>query len=400
MLPLPPRGTRTLLDEHLSLPPWRFGTGRLRASRYKHGSGSCNARWKSVTEQTGVEVMKVEGLLGICLTVAVVSVLGCETANYDSNVATPEDGSSETVPSEEEMAEEETAEVETAEEQPIDIVDTAVAAGNFGTLAAALQAGELIETLKSDGPFTVFAPTDAAFAKLPAGTVEDLLKPENKEQLVSILTYHVVPGKVDSTAVSSLKTAKTVNGSEIAIDAGADGVKINNAMVTRADIACSNGIIHVIDTVILPPAQESAEESAQTSHAGEPLVIEGVGSFGVLFAAIEAAGLTETLKKDGPFTVFAPTDEAFAALPEGTVENLLKPENKDQLVAILTYHVVAGEVTSGKVVELTSAKTVNGAEVTIEVAEGTVRVNDAKVLKTDVPCEVGLIHAIDKVLMP
>ena len=152
----------------------------------------------------------------------------------------------------------------------------------------------------------------------------------------------------------------------------------------------------MIDVVLMPPSSESAD----APHAGEPLSVEGVGSFKTLFAAIEAAGLMDTLEKDGPFTIFAPTDKAFAALAEGTVESLLKPENKEQLVSILTYHVVAGEVPSSAVVELTSAKTVNGAEVTIEVADGTVRVNEATVLKTDVPCEVGLIHAIDKVLLP
>jgi transforming growth factor-beta-induced protein len=339
--------------------------------------------------------MKIKGLFGTFLLVAVAGLLGCTSPKDESSDAQPEDGSSERASSDS-SSENSSTKAKPAGEQPQDIVDTAIAAGDFSTLAAALQAGELIETLKSEGPFTVFAPTDAAFAKLPEGTVEDLLKPENKDRLVAILTYHVVAGKVDSTAVSSLKTAKTVNGAEIAIDASSGVVKINDATVTTADIACSNGIIHVIDSVILPPT----ENSETPPHAGEGLTIEGVGSFKTLFAAIEAAGLKETLEKDGPFTVFAPTDEAFAALPAGTVENLLKPENKKQLVSILTYHVIAGEVPSSKVVELTSAKTVNGADVTIEVADGAVRVNDATVLKTDVPCEVGLIHAIDKVLMP
>jgi uncharacterized surface protein with fasciclin (FAS1) repeats len=132
-----------------------------------------------------------------------------------------------------------------------DIVDTAVAAGSFKTLAAALKAAGLVETLKGEGPFTVFAPTDEAFAKLPAGTVENLLKPENKAKLVAILTYHVVPGKVAAADVVNLKSAKTVQGDMVAIDA-TDGVKINDARVVKADIQCGNGIIHVIDTVLLP----------------------------------------------------------------------------------------------------------------------------------------------------
>jgi uncharacterized surface protein with fasciclin (FAS1) repeats len=133
-----------------------------------------------------------------------------------------------------------------------DVVDTAVAAGDFKTLAAALQAAGLVDTLKGKGPFTVFAPTDAAFAKLPAGTVESLLKPENKAKLTSILTLHVVPGNVKAADVVKLTSAKTVNGQSLAIDASGGGVKVNGAKVVKADIAASNGTIHVIDTVLLP----------------------------------------------------------------------------------------------------------------------------------------------------
>ncbi|CUH68920.1 MAG: fasciclin domain-containing protein [Pseudomonadota bacterium] len=132
-----------------------------------------------------------------------------------------------------------------------DIVDTAVGAGDFNTLVAAVQAAGLVETLKGDGPFTVFAPTDAAFAALPEGTVETLLKPENKDQLIAILTYHVVPGKVMSTDLQDDMMATTVQGTDIMIDLD-NGVMINDASVAAADIAASNGVIHVIDKVILP----------------------------------------------------------------------------------------------------------------------------------------------------
>jgi len=135
-----------------------------------------------------------------------------------------------------------------------DIVDTAVAAGSFKTLAAALQAAGLVDVLKGAGPFTVFAPTDAAFAKLPAGTVEELLKPENKAQLVAVLTYHVVPGKVMAAQAATLSSAKTVNGAALAIHAMGGKVMIDGATVTSADIAATNGVIHVIDTVMLPKA--------------------------------------------------------------------------------------------------------------------------------------------------
>lgn len=139
--------------------------------------------------------------------------------------------------------------------QEKDIVDTAVAAGDFKTLATALKAAGLIETLKGPGPFTVFAPTDKAFAKLPKGTIDDLLKPENKEKLVSILTYHVVPGKVMAADVVKLKKAKTVQGSELSIKVKGKKVMVDKANVIKTDVVASNGVIHVIDTVIMPPAK-------------------------------------------------------------------------------------------------------------------------------------------------
>ena len=134
-----------------------------------------------------------------------------------------------------------------------DIVDTAVGAGQFKTLATALNSAGLVATLKGAGPFTVFAPTDAAFAKLPAGTLETLLKPENKDQLTAIITYHVVPGKVMAADAAKVKDAKTVNGRPLSISVQGETVMVNDAKVTSADIAASNGVIHVVDTVILPP---------------------------------------------------------------------------------------------------------------------------------------------------
>lgn len=140
----------------------------------------------------------------------------------------------------------------TLAESKKDIVDTAIAAGDFKTLAAALQAAGLVDTLKGPGPFTVFAPTDEAFAKLPPGTVEDLLKPENKQKLISILTYHVVAGKVMAKDVVKLHEAKTLNGQDVKIMVEGGKVMVNNATVIKTDIQCTNGVIHVIDSVLLP----------------------------------------------------------------------------------------------------------------------------------------------------
>jgi len=133
-----------------------------------------------------------------------------------------------------------------------DIVDTAVSAGDFNTLVAAVQAADLVNTLKGEGPFTVFAPTDEAFAKLPPGTVEALLKPENKDKLQAILLYHVVPGKVMAAEVVGMNSAKTAGGQSVSISQKDGGVYVDNAEVIKADIVCSNGVIHVIDSVIMP----------------------------------------------------------------------------------------------------------------------------------------------------
>jgi uncharacterized surface protein with fasciclin (FAS1) repeats len=278
---------------------------------------------------------------------------------------------------------------EESNETRLDIVDTAVKGGSFRTLAAALKAAGLVETLKGKGPFTVFAPTDEAFAKLPIGTVESLLKPENKEKLVAILTYHVIAGNVMAADVVKLKFAKTVQGSEVKITVADGNVMVNDANVVKTDIACGNGVIHVIDTVLLP--NERSMDIVDTAVKA--------GSFKTLAAALKAAGLVDTLKGKGPFTVFAPTDEAFAKLPAGTVETLLKPENKDKLVAILTYHVVAGKVKAADVVKLKSAETLLGQTVAIDATEG-VKVDNAKVVKADVDCGNGVIHVIDTVLLP
>ena len=275
----------------------------------------------------------------------------------------------------------------TADAEKKDIVDTAVSAGSFKTLAAALTAADLVGTLKSDGPFTVFAPTDEAFAKLPEGTVETLLKPENKDQLVAILTYHVVAGDVRAKQVVKLNGATTVNGQriDIAVDSG---VRVDQANVTATDIVCSNGVIHVIDQVILP--------------AGDNIVAtaDNAGSFKTLLTAAKGAGLAETLSSDGPFTVFAPTDEAFAKLPEGTVSSLLEPENKAKLAAILKYHVVAGRVYSEDAVGAGKAKTLQGSTIRINVSGDAAQINEANLVTTDIDASNGVIHVIDQVLLP
>ncbi len=275
------------------------------------------------------------------------------------------------------------------EVQAKDIVDTAVEAGSFNTLAAALKAAGLVDALKGEGPFTVFAPTDAAFAKLPAGTVEDLLKPENKAKLQAILKYHVVKGNVTADKVTGLKFAETLNGQRVDITTSYGKVKLDGkSTVTAVDVQASNGVIHVIDTVILPETKNVLE------------VAEGAKQFTTLLAAVEAAGLTSALIGEGPFTILAPTDAAFSALPQGTVENLLKPENLATLQNILKYHVISGRVYSDQVVKLNSAKTLSGQTVSISADSSGVMINEASVAKVDIEAANGVIHVIDAVLIP
>lgn len=273
-----------------------------------------------------------------------------------------------------------------------DIVDTAASVEIFSTLVAAVKAADLVTALKGDGPFTVFAPTNDAFKALPAGTVESLLKPENKQMLVDILKYHVVAGDVKAKDVVKLSKAKTLLGKKVKIKVKNGSVYLNGkTKVIQTDIAATNGTIHVIDSVLMPPAAKKmniVETAASTNM------------FNTLLAAAKAAGLADTLANGGPFTVLAPTDKAFSKLPKGTVENLLKPENKDTLVKILKYHVISGEVRAAQVVKLKKAKTLEGQNVKIKTMNGNVKINNVNVVKTDVEASNGVIHVIDGVLMP
>lgn len=268
------------------------------------------------------------------------------------------------------------------------IVETALSAGSFGTLAKALGAADLVDALRGDGPFTVFAPTDEAFAKLPAGTVESLLQPQNKAQLRAVLTYHVVPGSVAAADVVKLSGATTLNGQRVGISSSDQGVMVDEARVVKTDIRCSNGIIHVIDAVILPSSKDLVTTAVEA------------GSFQTLAKALGAAGLVEALQGDGPFTVFAPTDEAFAALPAGALERLLLPENAAELAALLKRHVVPGRVFSDAAAKGATLTTLQGARLTTRAEQGRVLVGGARVLSADVDASNGVIHVIDRVLLP
>jgi uncharacterized surface protein with fasciclin (FAS1) repeats len=263
-----------------------------------------------------------------------------------------------------------------------DIVDTAVAAGTFKTLVAAVKAAGLVEALKGPGPFTVFAPTDAAFEKLPEGTLDSLLKPENKQKLTDILTFHVVAGRLMAADVSGKPRANTLQGTDVLFAAAADGVKVDGASVVQGDVHASNGVIHVIDEVLIP------KDMVETAAVA--------GQFKTLLTAAKAAGLVDALKApDATLTLFAPTDKAFASLPTGTVEDLLRPENRDRLAAILKYHVLPQRL----VLTSWSAATLHGDTLQVRAA-GPVKVEQATITLADVKATNGVVHVIDRVLMP
>lgn len=249
---------------------------------------------------------------------------------------------------------------------------------NFTTLNAALEAAELDSVLAGEGPFTVFAPTDEAFEALPEGTLEALL--DDIPKLTKILQQHVVAGNFSSSAVLGEDALTSLFGQDLAVSA--EGPSIGGVIISSVDIPASNGVIHVIDAVLIP--RDIVEEA---NYRG----------FTTLVAALENAGITDALKADGPLTVFAPTNEAFAAV-DG-LDAILANTNKDPLVAILKNHVVSGENKAEVVVGLSEVETLNNEQMSVEVVDGEVMLNgSSKVTATDVMGLNGVIHVIDTVI--
>lgn len=278
------------------------------------------------------------------------------------------------------------------------IVETLAADSNFTTLVTALEAADLDDALAGDGPFTVFAPTNEAFDALPEGVLDDLLA--DTDELTKVLTYHVYEGEVlaaDAIALDG-QTVDMLNGLGMTIDVVDGDVVLNlgkdsEATVIITDILASNGVIHAIDVVLNPADAPNIVERAQADEDLETLV-----------TAVVAADLVDTLSGDGPFTVFAPTDDAFALLGDA-VDELLKPENKDALTDLLTYHVFSGEVLAADAIALDgqTVTMVNGDDMAIDVVDGNVVLNqggnrEATVIVTDVLASNGVIHVIDAVL--
>ena len=302
--------------------------------------------------------------------------------------------------------------------------DTAATAASnnplLSTLVTAVSEAGLVDTLNSDGPFTIFAPTNDAFAAIPAEDLEAVLA--DQELLTSILTYHVVAGEsLDAAALGAAGSAATVNGAEL--EFGADGTTVNGVDVLCSNVMTANATVHIIGEVLLPPADDMGEMEEGAMMPTGPLCsavpADGEGSFAgmtddtaataasnnpvlsTLVQAVVAAGLVDTLNSDGPFTIFAPANPAFDALPAGTLDAVLA--DTDLLTSILTLHVVAGEqLSSADLAELDSVTTVNGADITLAVADdGTLMVNgQASVGCADIQTANATVHVIDAVLMP
>jgi len=277
------------------------------------------------------------------------------------------------------------------------IVQTAVSAGDFNTLVSLVKQAGLAGTLSHDGPFTVFAPTDEAFAKVPKATLDAL--GADPALLKKVLLYHVVSGRVTAAQAAKLGSATTVEGENVTFTATAGGgLQVNDSNVVAADIKASNGIIHAVDTVLMPPSLTPAPAKNIVDTA------VAAGDFTTLVKLLQATGLDAVLAGPGPFTVFAPTDEAFAKLPKATLDALAA--DPALLKKVLLYHVVSGEVLAKDAAKAGSATTVEGDAVVFTKTwrhhhrHGWLRVNDATIIKANVLTTNGVIHVIDKVLIP
>ena len=270
------------------------------------------------------------------------------------------------------------------------IVQTAVAAGDFDTLVSLVTQAGLADTLAHGGPFTVFAPTDEAFAKVPQATLDALAA--DPALLKKVLLYHVISGKVSSHQAAKLTSATTVEGEDVQISVTPKGgLKINDSNVVAADIKATNGVIHVLDSVLIPPSLAPAPKNIVDTAVA-------AGNFTTLVKLLQATGLDAVLSGPGPYTVFAPTDKAFARVPKATLDALAA--DPDLLKQVLTYHVVAGDVPFADAIKLSSATTVEGEDVTLKYRHGKLRVNRAVVTTPDVVASNGVIHVIDKLLIP
>jgi len=282
------------------------------------------------------------------------------------------------------------------------IVELAAATADLSTLVTALKAGKLTDALSGKGPFTVFAPSNEAFAKLPKSVLERLLDPKNIKELQAVLEYHVIAGAaVHKADLKFTQRVKTLEGKELFIVKDHRGdVLVDNARVTTADVDASNGVVHIIDNVLIPRALDQSASPAVTKNIVE--LAAATADLSTLVTALKAGKLTDALSGKGPFTVFAPSNEAFSKLPKSVLERLLDPKNIKELQNLLEYHVIAGAaVHKADLKFIQKVKTLEGKELFIvKDHRGDVLVDNARVTTADVDASNGVVHIIDKVLIP
>ncbi len=286
------------------------------------------------------------------------------------------------------------------------IVENVSNASNLTTLVTAVKAADLVETLQGPGPFTVFAPNNDAFKALPAGTVETLVKPESKATLQDILKYHVVSGKYIISDLKDGQTLTTVQGQTLKVTKKDGKTMINNAEIETPDVLQSNGVAHVITKVLLPNSNPTVGGAAMSKDLDLVSNISNAPNLTTVVAAIKAADLVDALKGPGPFTAFGPDNTAFGKVPAATLTDLLKPENKATLQAVLQYHVVSGKYLVADLTNGQELTTLNGQKLTV-VKEGSVvklqsttAGNIATITTADVVQSNGVAHVIDTVLLP
>jgi len=275
---------------------------------------------------------------------------------------------------------------------PPNIVELAQATGDLSTLVQAVVAGELTDALSGAGPFTVFAPNNNAFSNIQA-KVTELLKAENKAELVKVLKYHVVSGSNMAADLTDGMQLETLEGGKLSVSVGNDGVTIGAAKVAAADNKASNGVVHIIDAVLVPPESDSGSSKNIVQLA------QATADLSTLVSALSQADLTETLSEAGPFTVFAPTADAFAKI-QSTVDDLLKAENKAELVKVLKYHVVSGSKMAADLTDGMQLATLEGGKLLVSVGSDGVKIGAAKVTAADNKASNGVVHIIDAVLVP
>lgn len=268
------------------------------------------------------------------------------------------------------------------------IVETASSTANIQTLVTALKKGQLIQNLKDEGPFTIFAPTDQAFSKLGDKTLASLLQVSNQSNLRSVLTYHVVAGRLTSKDLIAKNRILTPNGQHLSTKIIDGSLQVNRTKIIKSDILCKNGVIHIIDEVLVPQMSNIAELLSKDDR------------FSTLLKLVKVSGLKDSLSQKNPLTVFAPTNKAFAKLPKATVVSLLKQENLPKLQAILKCHVSIGRHSVKDLLAKKKTQALNNESYPIKLAQGQVMVGNSRIIKNDIDASNGIIHVIDTILLP